>query len=65
MRITMLFALVSPAMAQLTDANVQAAVTACLLVDPVGGDCPNEAYGSMDTWDLSLVTNVNLLFRYH
>jgi hypothetical protein len=56
MLIALLFALVSPAMAQLTDANIHAAVTACLLVDPVGGDCPDEAYGPMDTWDTGSVT---------
>jgi surface protein len=47
----------------ITDANIGTAVAACLAVDPVGGICPNTAYGSMLGWDTSAVTDMNWLFE--
>ena len=47
----------------ITDANIRTAVAACLAVDPVGGICPNTAYGSMPDWDTSAITDMSSLFQ--
>jgi len=46
----------------LTDDNIHAAVLACLTVDPVGGNCPDEEWGKMSTWNTKKVTNMDKLF---
>ena len=46
----------------LTDDNIHVAVAACLAVDPIHGDCPDEEWGKMSTWNTKKVTNMDKLF---
>ena len=46
----------------LTDSNIYDAVSACLAVDPVAGNCPDGEWGKMSTWDTKKVTNMDKLF---
>jgi surface protein len=39
-----------------------AAVTKCLEVDPVHGNCPDSEYGVMSEWDVSLVKDFSYAF---
>ena len=48
---------------QLTDANFQQAVNACLSTNPVDGLCTNSQYGIMPDWDVSNVDDMSGAFR--
>ena len=45
----------------LTDANIRAAVDACLAEDPVYMVCPNTEYGDAADWDVGAVTSFDFL----
>ena len=47
----------------ITDANIKIAVNTCLSTNPIDGMCSESEYGAMPSWDVSNVTNMNLLFR--
>ena len=47
---------------QLTDANFQQAINACLSTNPVDGLCSNSEYGAMPDWDVSKVTDMDRAF---
>ena len=47
---------------QLTDANFQQAINACLTTNPEDGLCSDSEYGAMPTWDVSNVTNMFGMF---
>ena len=43
--------------------NIDDIIDKCLEVDPVGGMCRDLQFGTMETWDVSRVTNMNGLFQ--
>ena len=43
--------------------NIDDIIDKCLEVDPVGGMCRDLQFGTMETWDVSRVTNMNELFQ--
>jgi surface protein len=47
----------------ITDANFQDAINTCLTTNPADGLCASSEYGSMPTWDVSQVTNMNTAFN--
>ena len=47
---------------QLTDANFQQAINACLTTNPEDGLCSDSEYGAMPTWDVSQVTDMSYAF---
>ena len=46
----------------ITDSNIQRAVNICLSTHPVTGLCTDSEYGSITEWDVSNVTDMNVLF---
>mgnify|MGYP000011601316 FL=1 len=47
---------------QLTDANFQQAINACLSTNPEDGMCSDSEYGAMPDWDVSKVTDMDRAF---
>ena len=47
---------------QLTDANFQQAINACLTTNPEDGMCSDSEYGAMPDWDVSKVTDMDRAF---
>ena len=57
------YCLIMAAQTPITDANIKIAVNTCLSTNPIDGMCSESEYGTMPNWDVSNVTNMNLLFR--
>ena len=57
------YCVIITAQTPITDANIKIAVNTCLSTNPIDGMCSESEYGAMPSWDVSNVTNMNLLFR--
>ena len=47
----------------ITDANFHDAISECLFIDPINGNCSSSEYGVMKDWDVSQVTDMREAFN--